>query len=286
MQRVAVVADTTCYLPGAVAHANGIHLVSLHVNWGGDRSEREADLGSLTAFYDELRSVERLPTTSQPSPGDFLAVYEPLLADGMDVVSVHISSGLSGTSGAAAQAAALLEEGAGRVTVVDSQTAAGGLGLVVLAAARQAAAGADAAGVARGAHEARDHVKQWACLDTLEYLRRGGRIGAASAWVGSTFGIKPIVTVEGEITPVERVRTARRAMDRMVAYAGQRHASGADGWMVQHIQAADQAAELTRRCREIFGTEPAYVSEIGPVLGVHTGPGLIGFAALPLRFIA
>lgn len=285
MQRVAVVADTTCYLPEQLARAEGIHRVSLYVNWDGARSQPEAELDSLAAFYDELRSSERLPTTSQPSPGDFLAVYEPLLTDGLDVVSVHISSGLSGTSAAAAGAATLLDGGADRVTVIDSNTAAGGLGLVVLAAARRAAAGADAAGVAGAAREARDVVEQWACLDTLEYLRRGGRIGAASAWVGSTFGIKPIVTVQGEITPVERVRSAPRAMDRMVAYARECHASGADGWMVQHIQAPDQAAQLTERCREVFHTEPAYVSEVGPVLGVHTGPGLLGLAALPLGLL-
>ncbi len=126
----------------------------------------------------------------------------------------------------------------------------------------------------------------WFAIDTLEYLKRGGRIGGVSAWVGSTLKIKPILTVESEITPVERVRTNERAVERMVDYARQRHESGADAWIVQHSQWPAEAAQLTERCLEIFGTAPVFVSEIGPVLGVHTGPGLVGVGALPSRFLA
>ncbi|HEX8052341.1 MAG TPA: DegV family protein, partial [Thermoleophilaceae bacterium] len=150
MPPVAVVTDTTGYLPVEVVEANGIELVSLYVNFGGERTEREADLRDYDQFYDELRSAETLPTTSQPSIGDFIGVYEPLLAEGRDVVSVHISSGISGTSGAAQQAKEALERdgrGGERVHVLDSATAAGGLGLVALAAARRAASGADAEAV-------------------------------------------------------------------------------------------------------------------------------------------
>ena len=111
----------------------------------------------------------------------------------------------------------------------------------------------------------------WFAVDTLEFLRRGGRIGAASAWIGSTLKVKPILTVENEMTPVERVRTSERAFERMVDYARQRHESGADAWVVQHISAPDQAVALVDRCRELFGREPTFVSEIGPVLSAHTG---------------
>jgi DegV family protein with EDD domain len=126
----------------------------------------------------------------------------------------------------------------------------------------------------------------WFAIDTLEYLKRGGRIGAASAWIGSTLRIKPILTVESEMTPVERVRTSSRAFDRMVDYARQRQASGADGWVVQHIQSSDEAARLMERCREIFGNDPLFSSEIGPVLGAHTGPGLLGVGSIPARCLA
>ena len=215
-------------------------------------------------------------------------MYEPLLAEGHDIVSIHIAGGLSGTPDAARQAKETLERdgpNGERVHVLDSTTAAGGLGLVVLAAARRAAdpsaTGADVLGVAR---EARESLKMWFAIDTLEFLKRGGRIGAASAWIGSTLKIKPILSVENEITPVERVRTSGRAFERMVDYARQRSESDANAWVVQHIQAPDQAELLADRCREIFGRESVFTSEIGPVLGVHTGPGLLGVGAIPERF--
>src|SRR5438093_13621645 len=108
----------------------------------------------------------------------------------------------------------------------------------------------------------------WFAVDTLEYLRRGGRIGAAQALLGSALKIKPILTLEGEITPVERVRTSGRAFERLVEYMQSRHDEGADAWVVQHVQAPDQAERLVERGREVFGTEPVFISEIGPVIGV------------------
>jgi DegV family protein with EDD domain len=116
----------------------------------------------------------------------------------------------------------------------------------------------------------------WFAVDTLEFLKRSGRIGAASAWIGSTLKIKPILTLEQEITPIERVRTSGRAFERLVAYAEDRHQAGADAWVVQHIQSRDAADRLAERCRQIFERDPVFVSEVGPVLGVHTGPGLLG----------
>src|SRR5437660_11257420 len=286
MPRVAVVSDTTAYFPTEVAEANGIRIVSLYVNFGGERTEREADIADYDAFYDELRSAAKLPTTSQPSVGDFVSVYEPLLSEGQDVVSIHIAGGLSGPPEAARQAKETLErdgKGGDRVHVIDSRTAAGGLGLVVLAAARRAADGGDADSVVAAALAAREELKMWFAIDTLEFLKRGGRIGAASAWIGSTLKIKPILTVESEISPIERVRTSARAFERMVDYARQRKASDADGWVVQHIQSDEQGRKLADRCREIFESEPAFYSEIGPVLAVHTGPGLLGVGAVPAR---
>jgi DegV family protein with EDD domain len=289
MAGVAVVSDTTAYLPRDVVEANQIHLVSLYVNYGPERVEREADIADFQAFYDELRSAEQLPATSQPSVGDFMEVYEPLLADGNEVFSIHISEGISGTCGAARQAAEQLErdgKGGGRVRVFDSTTAAGGLGLMALVAARTASDGGSIDAVSERVAEARAEFKMWFAVDTLEYLRRGGRIGAASAWIGSTLRIKPILTLESEMVPVERVRTSARAFDRMVDYARQRHDSGADGWVVQHVQSPDQAGRLADECRAMFNREPVFFSEIGPVLGAHTGPGLLGVGSIPSRFLA
>jgi DegV family protein with EDD domain len=287
MSRVAVVTDTTGYLPAELARAKQIQLVSLYVNFAGERTVREADITDYDAFYAELRQADSLPTTSQPAVGDFLAVYQPLLDDGLDIVSVHISGALSGTCDAARQAVETLERQgrAGRVRVFDSTTGAGGTALVAMAAAHLARAGGDLDAVDHAARQAREALRIWFAIDTLDYVRRGGRIGAASAWIGSTLKIKPILTIENEMTPVERVRTSARAFERMVDYAHERHADGADGWVVQHIQSPEQAARLVEECKVIFGSDPVWVSEIGPVLGVHTGPGLLGFGGIPRRML-
>jgi DegV family protein with EDD domain len=285
MGRLSVVTDTTAGLPDELVAAHDIGIVSLYVNFGAERTEREADLmRDLPALYQELRSVDQWPTTSQPSVGDFISAYEPLLADGGEVISIHISGGLSGTPDAARQAAEALErdgKGGERIEVVDSRTAAGGLGMLALAAARRAEAGDDREAVRGRVREVREALRMWFSVDTLEFLKRSGRVGAASAWIGSTLKVKPILTVENEITPVERVRTSRRALERMYDYAQERHDAGADGWVVQHIQSPDQAEVLVERSREIFGREPLFVSEVGPVLGVHTGPGLLGVGGVP-----
>jgi DegV family protein with EDD domain len=284
MAPVSVVTDTTAYLPPELVEERGITLIPLYVVFGSDRMERESDITDYEAFFEELRSAESLPKTSQPSVGDFVAVYEPLLEAGSDIVSVHISGGLSGTADSARQAAEQLErdgKGGERIRVVDSSTAAGGLGMVVLAASAAALGGGDLDAVVERADAAREGLKMWFAVDTLEFLRRGGRIGAASAWIGSTLKVKPILTVERELSPIERVRTKARAFERMVDYARQRHESGADAWVVQHICAAEEAERLAARCREIFGREPLYISEIGPVLSAHAGPGLLGVGAVP-----
>jgi DegV family protein with EDD domain len=288
MAGVEVVTDSTAYLPAELIQRHGIHVVPLYVVFGGDRTIRETDITDYPAFFEELRAAESLPTTSQPSVGDFVSVYEPLLAEGKDVISIHISGGLSGTPEAARQAAEALDrEGKGgeRVRVVDSTTVAGGLGLLVIAASRAAAGGGGLDEVEQRVREGRGELKLWFGVDTLEFLKRGGRIGAASAWIGSTLKVKPILTVEGEMTPVERVRTSARMFERMVDYARQRHESGADAWAVQHINAPEQGKRLEERCREIFGRPPVIVSEIGPVLSTHVGPGLLGVGSIPDRFL-
>jgi DegV family protein with EDD domain len=278
---VAIVSDSCTYLPADVADAAGIHRVSLYVHWP-DGAERETEIVDLGGYYRRLAGSPELPTTSQPSIGDFLAVYEPLLAAGQDIVSVHLAGGMSGTVRAAEQARAQLGDRGRRVEVIDTRSACGGEGLVALAAAAAASAGGDLEAVAQRAREARDGLKMWFAIDTLEYLRRGGRIAGAQAWLGSTLRIKPILTVQGEITPVERVRTSRRAFERMVELLRERAEAGADAWMVQHIQAPEEAAELAARGTEVFGgIPPRVVSEIGPVIGTHVGPGLLGVGGLP-----
>jgi DegV family protein with EDD domain len=284
---VAVVTDSTHYLPRGLADEEGIHQVSLYVGWQG-AAQRELEMDGWTGFYERLREDPELPTTSQPSIGDFLTVWEPLLEEGREIVSIHIAGGISGTCEAARQAHGLLaERGLGElVEVIDGETACGGMGLLALAACAAARAGADIQAVTARVREVRKALRIWFCLDTLEYLRRGGRVGKAQAWLGGTLKIKPILSLEYEITPVERVRTAGRAFERMVQYAQELHDGGADGWVVQHIQAPEQAQRLIDRCREIFDSEPVFTSEVGPVIGTYTGPGLIGVGAIPRALLS
>ncbi len=284
MPDVAVVTDSTHYMPRAVIERHGIHEVSLYVRWGDPPAdERESDLPDFDGFYDHLRSSRELPTTSQPSVGDFLAVYEPLIERGADIVSVHISGGISGTVRSAEQARdQLVERGIapGRIVIVDSSSVCAGLGLMAVAAANSAAEGADAEGAAAAARALRQELKILFAVDTLEFLRRGGRIGGAQAWIGSTLRIKPILAIESEVVPIERVRTWGRAFERMVDHLQSLRDDGADRFFVQHIQAPDQAEKLARRGEAIYGRPPELMSEMGPVIGTHAGPGLIGVTAL------
>ena len=279
---VAIVTDSTHYLPAELVAARGLHEVSLYVRLG-DELRRESDISDLPAFWQRMGSGSELPTTSQPSIGDFVACYEPLLQAGHDIVSIHLSAGISGTYDSASQACAQLAEGGfeGRIEVLDSRTVCGGLGLELLAAAAHARAGGSLQEVAAHAEAARDSLRIWFALDTLEYLRRGGRVGGAQAWIGGALKIKPILSLESQIEPVERVRTWGRAFERMVQYMRTLHADGADAWVIQHIQAPGEAQKLVERGREIFGCEPRFVSEVGPVIGAHAGPGMIGVGGLP-----
>ena len=181
----------------------------------------------------------------------------------------------------------MIDEGKGgeRIRVMDSRSAAGGMGLAVLGASAAVASGAGADAALARAEETREALKMWFAIDTLEYLRRGGRIGGARAWIGGALKIKPILTLEEEITPVERVRTRARSLERLRDYARQRHEQGADGWVVQHIQDDETAKALIDDAHEIFGCEPVFVSEIGAVLGAHVGPGLLGIGSVPTEFV-
>ena len=279
----AIVSDSTSYLPDEELRRLGVHLVSLYVSLEGHQ-QAESEVTDYDEFYDRLRASQEAITTSQPSVGDFVAVYEPLLAEGKQVVSIHISAGISGTCEAAAQARQrLIDEGRGgeRIHVHDSRSGAGQMALVLLAAANAAARGADVESVLERAHQAREALGMWFAVDTLEYLRRGGRIGAARALLGSTLQIKPILTLEEEVTPVERVRTRKRALERLIDHARELQAGGAVAWLVQHVQDPETAERLVGECRGVFGCDPISCTEIGPVIGAHVGPGLMGLGGLP-----
>jgi DegV family protein with EDD domain len=273
---VAIVTDTTAYVPAAMLERWQIDEVSLYVGWDGEL-RAESAYTDVDAFYARLRENEQLPRTSQPSAGDFVSRYEPLLRAGRDVLSIHIAGGLSGTCESAREAARLLAPAGhrGRIEVLDGLTGAGGLGCLVLVAAEAAARGASLEQTIAAVEEARASLDIWFCLDTLEYLRRGGRIGAAQALLGSALKLKPILTFGTEIMPVGRVRTHRRGLERMIAYLLELQERGASDWIVQHAQAPDDADRLVAEGRAIFGCEPLFCTQVGPVLGAHLGAGML-----------
>ena len=278
----AVVCDSSQYLPPEVIAAKGIGVVSLYVSVDGQQ-EAELQVTDYDDFYSRLRQSSSGATTSQPSLGDFIDVWQPLLDQGKEIVSIHLSSAISGTFEAADQARRRLideDKGGERIHLYDSEMACGATGLCVLAAAAAIEAGGGPTEAIARAKEVRETIRMWFAVDTLEYLRKGGRIGGASAWIGGALKIKPILTIDREIVPVERVRTRARSLERVRGYARQLHESGADAWVIQHIQDPETVAVLETDLREIFGCEPAFISEIGPVIGAHVGPGLIGVGAV------
>ena len=284
---IAIVCDSTSYLPDPLLEAHGVQQISLYVAIAGEQ-RKEREIGDYGSFFERLRASDEGATTSQPSIGDFIEVYGPLLDAGRTIVSIHLASGISGTYESALQSRQrLIDEGRGgeRIHVIDSRTGCGGMGMLVLAAVAAVEAGEPVEAVIGRVGASRDELRMWFAIDTLEYLRRGGRIGAARAWMGSALQIKPILTLDDEITPVERVRTRRRVFERLVQYAQELKDHGNDAWVVQHIRDPENAQRLVERCREVMGSEPLFISEIGPVIGAHTGPGLLGVGGLPAKYL-
>jgi DegV family protein with EDD domain len=284
MANVAVVTDSTGYLPRALVDKFEITVVSQYYDVGSGLL-RELDFdGDFARFYAALDASKTVATTSPPTVEDFAVVFERLLEQHSAVVAVLISSGVSDTCSVARQAAAQLESGgdcAARVTVIDSAGFGGHLGFQALVAARAAAGGADPEGVIERVRQARKEVKGWALVDSLEYLRRSNRVGAVAAWVGSALDLKPILTIESELKAVERVRTRRRGTERLIELMRQHRAAGADRWFLQQAYAHDDAKQLAERLAELLGTEPEFVSEVGPVVATHVGPGTLVVGGLP-----
>lgn len=283
----ALVTDSTASLTAEDRERLDISVVSLYVILNGEQRP-ETEITDYESFYRAVIQSPELTTTSQPSVGDFMAVYEPLLEQEKEIVSVHISAGISGTCEAARQAAAQLSEdgkGGQRITVVDSRTTAGGLALSVLAAANAIAEGATAAEAARRAETARENLGTWIMVDTLDYLRKGGRIGSAQAWIGSALKIKPIITLQETVKPVEKVRTQAKAMQRLKDMATEVARQGDTTWTAQHIQAPELAADLAAHCREVFQCEGAFLDEMSTVLGCHAGPGLVALGTMPTELV-
>jgi DegV family protein with EDD domain len=276
---VAVVTDSTSYLPAELVGEHGITVVPLQVVIGGTAYDEGGETSSTTVA-DALRSWTPV-STSRPGPAAFTEAYEAAARHGCDgVVSVHLSSKMSGTVESAQLAA---KEAPLRVEVVDSLSLGMGLGYAVLAAARVAAAGGSVDEVTRAARERAEGCAAIFYVDTLEYLRRGGRIGPAAALLGSALSVKPLLhLVDGHIEPLEKVRTSSRAISRLEDLAAAKAGAGAVDVAVHHLANPDRAAALADRLRgRLPGLHDLYVSEVGAVVGAHVGPGMLAVVVSP-----
>jgi DegV family protein with EDD domain len=278
---VAVVTDSTAYLPPEVVSRYGIEVVPCYVVLAG-RSGREGEEITPQDVARALGTRGQRVSTSRPTPGDFVAAYRRRLAEGADrIVSVHLSAELSGTWDAARLAAAQVGEHV--VTVVDTRSTAMGSGFAVLAAARAAARGAGAPEVAAEANRTAARTHTFFVVDTLEHLRRGGRIGSAASLLGTALSIKPLLHVaDGRVLPLERVRTSARATTRLVQRATEAAGGPGAGVAVHHLAAADRAQKLATLLQAaIPGIRELHVSELGAVIGAHVGPGAVGVVVTP-----
>lgn len=275
---VHIVTDSTSDIPKAVADELHITVVPLTIAFGTQSYRDGIDLNA-DDFYARLPHEKDLPTTSQPPPALFQHAYEHLITQG-DVVSVHLSHKFSGTVEAARRVA--LETAPDKITVVDSGSASMGLGLCAISAARAAQSGADRAECAAAAEAVARRLHIAVAFETLEYLRRGGRIGRAKAFVGGLLRLKPILTVkDGEAFPVTRVRSRAKAIEELFALCT-KHANVSD-IVVLHTTTPSDAADLARRAREAVPGAMVYEGRFGPVLGVHGGPGMLGICVVAER---
>ena len=272
---IRIVTDSVADLPPALARANDITVIPCYVIIG---SETYRDGVEITAdrFYSRLQGLSRLPSTSQPTIADFQEVYQRLLDQGHQIVSIHVSSKLSGTVNSATQARAALGDSS-PIEIVDSQMASAPMALAVLTGAQLARELADHREVARRVRQSLVRNHGFVLVDTLEYLQRGGRIGKAQAFLGGMLKVKPILTIrDGEVHPVERPRSLQRAKSRIIEMARELAPirQGNVSYSTERVQALALRAELA----ELVDPEHLIESRFGPVLGTYLGPNALGVA--------
>jgi DegV family protein with EDD domain len=274
---VAIVTDSTAYIPKDLVEKYQIHVVPNVVNWGTQTYRDGVDI-QATEFFERLRKDPIQPTTAVASIGEFRDVYARAADSAEAVIGIHLSAKLSGTFSAAEQARALLADKA--IKVLDSNATAMALGFVVLAAARAAAEGKSQAEVLATAEATIPHVGVVFTVETLEFLRRGGRIGGAQAFLGGLLDMKPILDLrDGRVEPVERVRTKKKAIDRVLDIIAEKSAGKTPIRLATlHAAAPQEAATLLAAAQQRLGAVETILSEVSPTVATHTGPGTVGLA--------
>jgi len=278
---IKIVSDSTCYLPSDVVKQFDIRVVPLNVHFGEDRVFQEGVNLTQDEFYAMLAEAPELPTTSQPAPGQFREVFTELTGAGHAVLCILLSSKLSGTYQSALDARRMLPDA--NIVVIDSSFVAAALGLMVVTAAEMAAEGRSMDEIVARVEQMRRDMKLYFVVDTLEYLQKGGRIGAAAAFLGTLLKVKPILTLdEGIVKPLDKVRSKRKAIQRLLAELESHVSPGQPVQaIVMHAQVPDEVKELESEMCRRFNCQRTIFGEVGPVVGVHVGPGVLGAAICP-----
>jgi len=272
---IKIVTDSSADLPAQLVQELGITVVPLYVRFGEKVYHDRVDI-SEDEFYQRLLHDPVHPSTIQPTPQDFANVYQKLSPEADGIVSIHISAKLSGTCNSALQGKEMIEKGC-PIEVVDSQTTSMGLGLIDIAAATVAKAGGGLPTVMEEVKQAIPNIHLLFLLDTLEYLLRGGRIGKAKALLGSILNVKPVLILkDGEVVPAGQVRSRAKGIDRLFDFA--KSASNIQDLAVMYNTTPDEAQALGERMGTIFTREQIKLARVGPMLGVHTGPGALAVA--------
>jgi len=276
-QKIMVVTDSTAYIPKEALGDLEIPIIPLWLHWGNERFRDGVDIDPPT-FYRRLAENKTFPTTSQPSAGEFAEFFRQASAGADGIVGIFISSKLSGTIPNAQAAQAQMTDL--NIRVVDSLSTSMGLGFVVLAAARAAAAGKSLDEVVAAAEKVRDRVHILFTVDTLEYLHRGGRIGGAKRLLGTALNIKPLLHLEeGHIEPLAQVRTKRKAVARMLEIVEERlNGARMAEVAVLDVNAPDEGDAVAEQAKRHFGISTVYRTKVSPVIGAHAGPGTVGIA--------
>ena len=277
MHDIALVTDSTAYIPPGLIKQYAITVAPLVLIWG-EKTYRDGVDIQPDDFYAQLKTAKVMPTTSQPSAEAMRDIFEPLVERGSDVLGIFISEKLSGTMRSAIQAREELGAGGGKVTLVDSNACAMAAGFQVLAAARAASEGASVRECAQIVERCKDHVGVYFAVDTLEFLHRGGRIGGATRFIGSALNLKPILALrDGRVEAEDRVRTKSKALDRVLALVSAQ-VTGKENIRLAtvHANAEPEAQALLDRAGKELGAVECLLAAVSPVVGAHAGPGTVG----------
>ncbi|MFO3797417.1 MAG: DegV family protein [Anaerolineales bacterium] len=279
MGKVAVVTDSTAYLPPDLVQKYGIAVTPQILIWGDETFRDGVDI-QPEEFYQRLKTAKVMPTTSQVPVVTMQNTFQNLIESGHEVLGIFISSKLSGTIQSALQAKESMGAAGEKVVIVDSLTTAMAMGFIALAAARAAQDGASLGECQQVAEKAREHVGVYFVVDTLEFLHRGGRIGGAQRFLGTALNMKPVLSLrDGRVEAVERIRTKGKAIERVLELVAEEVRGRSPVRLATlHANAAEEAKQLLERASVMFQATESIFSEVSPVIGTHTGPGTVGLA--------